>query len=86
MPLGTDSIPSAGSPAAARGLIIRDFRPGDPAAKIYARAYQLISRGLHEASPSRGKTVPLGDQEPIGRNAKSGMMMKPAPTPAFIVT
>src|SRR5215467_815626 len=32
-----------------------------------------------------GKTAPFGHQEPIGRNAEGGMMVKAAPTPSFIV-
>jgi hypothetical protein len=33
-----------------------------------------------------GKTVPLGYQEPIGRNAERGVVMKPAPVAAFKVS
>ena len=32
-----------------------------------------------------GKTVPLADQEPISGDTKSGVMVKSAPIPAFIV-
>jgi hypothetical protein len=32
-----------------------------------------------------GKTVPLDHQEPISCDAQRGVMMKTAPTPAFIV-
>src|SRR5215472_5427546 len=31
------------------------------------------------------KTAPFGHQEPIGRNAEGGMMVKTTPTPSFIV-
>jgi hypothetical protein len=33
-----------------------------------------------------GKTAPFGHQEPVGRNAKGGMMVKAAPTPPFVVS
>jgi len=33
-----------------------------------------------------GKTVPLADQEPVGGDTESGVMVKSAPTPAFIVS
>jgi hypothetical protein len=34
----------------------------------------------------RGKTIPFGHQESIGRNTQGGVMMKAPPTVAFIVT
>ena len=32
-----------------------------------------------------GKTVPLGDEEPVSRNAKCGVMMEPAPVASFVM-
>ena len=34
----------------------------------------------------RGKNGPFGHQEPIGRDAQGGVMMKPAPVATFIMT
>jgi hypothetical protein len=33
-----------------------------------------------------GKTVPLRHQEPIGGDTESGVVVKSAPTPAFLVS
>jgi hypothetical protein len=33
-----------------------------------------------------GKTVPLGNQEPIGRNAERGVVVKPSPVATFKVS
>jgi hypothetical protein len=32
-----------------------------------------------------GKTAPFGHQEPVGRKAEGGMVVKAAPTPSFVV-
>ena len=38
------------------------------------------------AGAGRGeKTVPLGNQEPVGREAQRGVMVKPSPVAAFKV-
>ena len=65
------------------GVGIMPFGPDGPA--VGSRAAFSGPVVGHGRSGRRGEKAPLCHQEPVRRNTEGGMMMKAAPSPAFIV-